>query len=64
MDPEAPPTYGGFVSIDHVLSDFLDGDCVHPGVTEGEPAVYPYPHFDHVPALCTLSEPLLTLDAD
>lgn len=51
-DADAPPTYAGFVSIDHVLARGLDGDCVHPGVTAGEPAVIDAVYFDHVPAIC------------
>jgi endonuclease/exonuclease/phosphatase family metal-dependent hydrolase len=45
---DAPPTYAGLVSIDHVLSDFAAGDCVSRSVTE---MVY----FDHRPQVCGLA---------
>ncbi len=52
-DPDGLPTYGGFVTIDHVIADFLDGTCWTAGVTEGAPAA-PGPWFDHHPTACTV----------
>jgi hypothetical protein len=53
---EATPTYGGFINIDHVMSDAFDGDCWAAGVTEGHPRVIDAIYFDHVPIVCTLRE--------
>ncbi len=44
---DAPPTYGGLLNIDHVLSDFTEGECQSQTVSE---MVY----FDHRPQVCTL----------
>lgn len=56
LGPEAAPTYQGIANIDHVISDGLGGDCVSPGVTEGEPAVSDIVFFDHHPVVCGLSQ--------
>lgn len=51
---DVPGTYGpGLVSIDHVVSDALEGACVTPGLTEGEPPVTSRTYFDHLPEVCT-----------
>lgn len=52
---DATPTYNGIVNIDHVASDSFTGSCVHPGV-DGEPPVLDFILFDHLPAVCTLTE--------
>jgi hypothetical protein len=54
-DADAPLTYQGVATIDHVASDAFTGSCWHPGVTEGEPAVLDAVYFDHTPAVCALS---------
>ncbi len=54
MGPDAPLTYQGVATIDHVLSDAYTGGCWHPGFTEGHPAVIDAVYFDHSPAVCTL----------
>ncbi|MGM0577746.1 MAG: endonuclease/exonuclease/phosphatase family protein [Myxococcota bacterium] len=51
---DATPTYAGYVNIDHVISDALDGDCWAAGVTEGRPPVLDAVYFDHVPIVCDL----------
>ena len=51
---DAERTYQGLANIDHVISDGLAGDCVVPGVTEGEPEVSGIVFFDHKPVVCTL----------
>ena len=51
---QAPRTYQGLATIDHVATDAFVGDCVHPGVTDELPAVLDTLYFDHVPALCAL----------
>ncbi len=48
VGPEAPRTYGGLATIDHVASDAFTGACEHPVVLEE-------PYFDHVPAVCALT---------
>ncbi|MEZ4269456.1 MAG: hypothetical protein R3F39_24105 [Myxococcota bacterium] len=53
---DAPPTYGGFFNIDHVLSDVFSGECWTAGVTEGHPAVTEARVFDHLPTVCILSK--------
>jgi hypothetical protein len=53
---DAEPTYVLF-NIDHVVSDALDGSCVHPGVTEGEPPVTDMVYFDHKPVVCRVEVP-------
>jgi hypothetical protein len=55
MGPDAEPSYQGLANIDHVISDGLSGDCVVPGVSEGEPAVSEIVFFDHHPVVCELS---------
>lgn len=52
--PDAPLTYQGVATIDHVVSDVFQGDCWHAGVTDGEPAVLDAVYFDHSPAVCSL----------
>ena len=54
VGPDAPLTYQGVATIDHVASSAWTGSCVHPGITDADPvtdAVY----FDHAPAICTLA---------
>lgn len=51
---DAPATYLGLVTIDHVLSDVFDGECWTAGVTEGHPAVTEAHIFDHLPTVCAL----------
>jgi hypothetical protein len=53
---DSTPTYAGSLTIDHVISDAYVGNCRAPG-TDGEPPVYPYAYFDHVPIVCELSLP-------
>lgn len=48
------PTYGGVVSIDHVLVAGLQGSCAHAGITPGLPAATEVGWFDHHPVACTL----------
>lgn len=52
VGPDAKPTYGGLFSIDHVVSDSLDGACWAAGVTDGHPAVSDMLYFDHKPIVC------------
>jgi hypothetical protein len=54
VGPDAEPSYQGLANIDHVLSDGLAGDCVVPGVSEGEPEVSEIVFFDHHPVVCEL----------
>ena len=54
--PNATPTYGGLTNIDHVVSDAFVGDCTHPGADGSDP-VLAATYFDHVPAVCRLSNP-------
>jgi len=51
---DAPPTYGGFFNIDHIISDTLGGPCWAAGITEGHPPVTESVSFDHRPNVCTL----------
>lgn len=51
----APPSYAGFVNIDHVISDALDGECWIAGVTEGHPEVTEMVYFDHKPVVCPVA---------
>ena len=51
---EVQPTYGGFINIDHVISDVFQGTCWHAGVTDGHPTVIETIYFDHIPAVCVL----------
>jgi len=53
--PDAPLTYQGVATIDHVASDVYAGTCWHPGVTDGEPALLDAVYFDHTPAVCALT---------
>lgn len=48
VGPDAAPTYGGVVNIDHVMSDALHGTCTHP-------TVFTPAYFDHVPARCEVA---------
>lgn len=50
--PGEPKTYAGAVSIDHVVSDTLQGSCVVPGATGGVPPVLDAVYWDHKPVLC------------
>lgn len=50
---DAPATYNGLASIDHVLADRYGGGCWHAGL-DGHPKVLPYVYFDHLPGVCTL----------
>ena len=52
---DAPATYA-VLNIDHVVSEHLVGDCWHPSVTEGHGPVMDAFFFDHLPAVCSLSE--------
>ncbi len=52
---DAPPSYGGAVDIDHMISDNADGDCWISGVTEGRPEVTQTVYFDHLPLVCELA---------
>jgi hypothetical protein len=56
VGPDVTPTYTLF-NIDHVISDALTGNCVHPGVAEGEPPVTDIAFFDHKPAVCKVDVP-------
>ncbi|MFH1810706.1 MAG: hypothetical protein ABIJ09_18330 [Pseudomonadota bacterium] len=51
---DAPGTYAGLVTIDHMLSDVLEGSCWAAGVSEGHPAVIDALYFDHRPLVCAL----------
>lgn len=51
---DSEPTYGGIVSIDHVLGVGLRGTCAHAGITAGWPAATEIGWFDHRPVACTL----------
>ena len=53
---DAPASYGGFLDIDHVVSDVLFGDCWIAGVTEGHPPVIDARYFDHRPVVCTFPD--------
>lgn len=55
VGPEATPTYGGLLNIDHVASDAFTGDCWVAGVTPGRPPVAKETYFDHAPHVCALS---------
>ncbi|MCB9728159.1 MAG: hypothetical protein H6746_06735 [Deltaproteobacteria bacterium] len=54
LGEDAPATYGGLLSIDHVLSDTFDGACWSAGTTEGHPPVTEARIFDHQPTVCVL----------
>lgn len=53
----ALPTYAGLFTIDHVLSDTLDGCCFHPGITPGTQPPTDMRYFDHRPAVCDVTAP-------
>jgi beta-glucosidase len=55
VGPESTPTYGGVMSIDHVVSDAWTGSCWAAGVTAGHPRVTESVAFDHRPVVCLLS---------
>lgn len=55
VGPDAPLTYQGVATIDHVVSDAYAGDCWHAGVSEGHPAVFEASYFDHAPARCAVT---------
>lgn len=50
----APPSYGGFVDIDHVLADRLAGSCRVLGLSEGTAPVSEAVYFDHRPVVCAV----------
>lgn len=54
VGPDAPPSYAGFVNIDHVVSDAFVGSCWVAGVTEGHPAVSTVRYLDHNPVVCSI----------
>lgn len=54
VGPEATPTYGGALNIDHVMSDVFTGSCVSPGAPGGPPPVTGAVYFDHLPVICEL----------
>jgi len=54
VGPQASPTYGGLVNIDHVLSDAFEGGCWSSGVA-GRPEVTPITYFDHKATVCELT---------
>jgi len=54
VGPDAAPTYGGFLNIDHVVSDVYAGTCWAAGVTPGHLPVTESVAFDHRPVVCTL----------
>jgi hypothetical protein len=54
---DAPATYAGLFTIDHVVSDSFVGDCWTAGVTEGHPPVTEARVFDHHPTVCALRRP-------
>ncbi len=63
VGPDVTPTYGGFVNIDHVISDAFVGNCWAAGVDPGHPAVLPdAAYFDHTPVVCVLGPPVARLD--
>ncbi len=51
---DGPRSYGGGASIDHMISDALQGDCVIPGSSDGVPPVWDRVYWDHRPVVCTL----------
>lgn len=53
---DAPATYGGLLTIDHVLSDVFVGDCWTAGVSDGHPPVTEARVFDHHPTVCRLGK--------
>lgn len=54
VGPDVLPTYNDIVSIDHVASDSLQGDCRAAGLEQGIPAVIDAVYFDHRPIVCGL----------
>ncbi len=54
--PEAEKTYAGLFTIDHVISDGLNGTCWTAGVTLGHPAVSASVGFDHHPTVCVVEQ--------
>ncbi|MCB9677470.1 MAG: endonuclease/exonuclease/phosphatase family protein [Alphaproteobacteria bacterium] len=54
VGPDSEPSYQGIVTIDHMASDTLVGDCFTPGVTAGTAPVYAGVYFDHHPVVCDL----------
>jgi endonuclease/exonuclease/phosphatase family metal-dependent hydrolase len=52
---DTPPTYLDLVSIDHVISDVLEGSCSVPGL-DGPPVLETV-YFDHKPVVCAVPEP-------
>lgn len=56
VGPDAVPSYGDLVNIDHVVSDELVGDCWIAGL-EGEAPVIDAVYFDHKPVVCAVARP-------
>jgi len=56
VGPDAVPSYGDLVNIDHVVSDALVGSCRIAGL-EGEPPVIDAVYFDHKPVVCEVARP-------
>jgi hypothetical protein len=56
VGPEAPRSYQGVATIDHVISDALSGDCWIAGLTQGHPVVIEAVYFDHMPLVCELGQ--------
>jgi endonuclease/exonuclease/phosphatase family metal-dependent hydrolase len=53
-EQDTHPTYGATLSIDHVVSDQLDGECWAAGVTPGHAPVTDSVGFDHRPVVCAV----------
>ncbi len=49
---EGPATHVTTMHIDHVISDFIEGDCVVAGVSPGVEPVMDSTVFDHRPVIC------------
>ena len=56
VGPDAEPSYGDLVNIDHMISDALVGDCRVAGLA-GEPPVTDAVYFDHKPVVCEVGRP-------
>ncbi|HHO52922.1 MAG TPA: hypothetical protein ENK18_19115 [Deltaproteobacteria bacterium] len=54
VGPDAPLTYQGVATIDHIASNTWIGDCTHPGTPGDDPPVLEASYFDHRPVICTL----------
>ena len=51
---DAPLTYQGLASIDHIASDVFSGPCIHFGLDD-MPPVLDAVYFDHSPAVCNVT---------